>query len=53
MALLTSPMVSGVIITMVGYYVPFMLVDHSLMSIGSGLLFTLTPDSSQGYWIRY
>ncbi|KAL8902295.1 MAG: hypothetical protein Q9207_004779 [Kuettlingeria erythrocarpa] len=53
MALLISPMLSGVMITMAGYYVPFMLAGCSLMSIGSGLLFTLTPDSSEGQWIGY
>lgn len=53
MALLLSPMVSGSLITIVGYYVPFMLVGCAMMSVGAGLLFTLTPASNDGQWIGY
>lgn len=53
MALLLSPMLSGSLISVVGYYVPFMLAGCTLMCIGSGLLYTLTPASNDGQWIGY
>lgn len=53
MALLLTPMISGILITLVGYYVPFMLVGSTLITIGSGLLFTLSPHSTKGQWISY
>lgn len=53
MTLLLSPMISGSLITLVGYYVPFMWVGTTLLTIGSGLLFTLNTTSSPGEWIGY
>ncbi|MCJ1359143.1 MAG: hypothetical protein MMC33_009143 [Icmadophila ericetorum] len=53
MALLVSPMISGALITLVEYYVPFMLVGTTLCAIGSGLLFTLSTSSHPGQWIGY
>ena len=53
MSLLFTPMISGSLITAVGYYVPFMLVGCTLMTIGSGLLFSLSTDSSEGHLIGY
>lgn len=53
MALLLAPMISGSLITIVGYYVPFMWGGTILMIIGSGLLFTLNTTSSSAQWIGY
>lgn len=53
MSLLFTPMISGSLITIVGYYVPFMLVGSTLLTIGSGLLFSLSTHSSNGQLIAY
>ena len=53
MSLLFSPIISGSLITLVGYYVPFMWVGSLLTIIGSGLLFTLDTTSSASHWIGY
>lgn len=53
MALLVSPMISGSLIALIGYYVPFMWVGSILLTIGSGLLFTLKTTSTPGEWIGY
>ncbi|KAL8676330.1 MAG: hypothetical protein Q9186_007150 [Xanthomendoza sp. 1 TL-2023] len=46
-------MISGSLISVIGYYVPFMLLGCTLACIGSGLLYTLTPFSTSGQWIGY
>ena len=48
MSFLLTPMISGSLIAVVGYYVPFMLVGCTLMTIGSELLFSLQGSSSEG-----
>lgn len=53
MTLLLSPMISGSLITIIGYYVPFMWAGSLLLTIGSGLLFTLTATSTRSHWIGY
>jgi MFS family permease len=45
--------VSGVLVTKYGYYTPFIVGSVVFMSIGAGLLTTLTVDSSKGAWIGY
>ncbi|KAF5657144.1 major facilitator superfamily transporter [Fusarium heterosporum] len=37
----------------VGQYMPFMLIGNAIMSVGTGLLITLTPDTSTPEWIGY
>ena len=44
---------TGVIVTVVGYYTPFMILSSILMSIGAGLMSTFTVDSSAAQWIGY
>ncbi|KAI1402964.1 major facilitator superfamily domain-containing protein [Hypoxylon fuscum] len=44
---------SGVIVSKVGYYTPFFLLSSAIMSIGAGLLATLTPSTSQDKWVGY
>ncbi|KAF2401209.1 MFS general substrate transporter [Trichodelitschia bisporula] len=43
----------GGIVTVVGYYSPFIWAGTALFTVGSGLLFTLKVDSSRGVWIGY
>ena len=42
---------SSCLIVVVGYHVPFMLVACTLVTIGSGLLFSLQASSSEGQLI--
>ncbi|MCJ1466282.1 hypothetical protein MMC07_004901 [Pseudocyphellaria aurata] len=53
MTLLLSPMISGSLITLVGYYVPFMWAGSALITVGSVLLYRLTTTSSTGELIGY
>lgn len=46
--MLFSPIVSGALISIIGYYVPFMWLGAALATVGSGLLFTLRVNSSSG-----
>ncbi|RDI87335.1 hypothetical protein Vi05172_g2832 [Venturia inaequalis] len=45
--------VSGVGITVTGYYLPYMLVGTVCGAIGSGLLYTLGVNSPSSQWIGY
>ncbi|RMZ88037.1 hypothetical protein DV736_g4732, partial [Chaetothyriales sp. CBS 134916] len=46
-------MLSGVLITVFGHFVPIMAVGSVLASIGSGLIYTLEIDSPSAKWIGY
>lgn len=46
-------LISGALITKLGYYVPFMWLSVVFMAIGSGLMTTLTQYSSTGKWVGY
>jgi len=50
---LFSPLISGGLITALGYYVPFMWLGAILLTIGSSLLFTLKIDSSSAAVVGY
>lgn len=51
--LLCMPMVAGSLITLIGHYVPFMLLGCTLFTVGSGFLTTLQPDSGSNQWVGY
>jgi len=53
LGLVIISMVSGVAVTTLGYYTPFILISAVLMSIGSALLTTLKPNSGHAEWIGY
>lgn len=53
MTLLLSPLMSSSLIMLVGHDVPFMWAGSTLATIGSGLLFTLSTESSTGQWVGY
>ncbi|KAI0890117.1 putative efflux pump [Annulohypoxylon maeteangense] len=44
---------AGAMVTVFGYYAPFMILGTVVMSIGGGLLSTWKPDVSSGVWIGY
>lgn len=44
---------AGALVTVFGYYTPFMLISTVLMSVGYGLIYTLRPDTGSGKWIGY
>ena len=48
-----SALVASSIVTVLGYYAPFLLLSAVFMSVGAGLLSTLEPLSSSGKWIGY
>ena len=43
----------GAIVTVVGYYTPFIYFGTALFTIGSGLIYTLQVNSPAGRWIGY
>jgi len=45
--------ISGILVSIVGYYIPFMLASAIFTSIGSGLLTTIAPSTSTGHWVGY
>jgi hypothetical protein len=46
-------LISGGLITTIGYYTPFMYIAVILMPIGAGLLSLLKPDSATHVWMGY
>ncbi|KAH8114084.1 MFS general substrate transporter [Phellopilus nigrolimitatus] len=48
-----SSLICGILITKVGWYVPFVWAGAALFTVGAGLLFTLKVSSSAGTWIGY
>jgi len=53
LATVISSVVAGVLITVVGYYTPFVIAGTILFSIGAGLISTYTIDMSFGKWFGY
>ncbi|KUI71427.1 Putative HC-toxin efflux carrier TOXA [Cytospora mali] len=51
--MVVSSITSGVLISKIGYYTPFMLFGVVLLSVGAGLLTTLQVDTGEGKWIGY
>jgi hypothetical protein len=53
LSVVVGTILSGGLVTKVGYYTPFMLASTVLTSIGAGLLTTLDLDTSSPKWIGY
>ncbi|KAH3986228.1 hypothetical protein HBH98_031360 [Parastagonospora nodorum] len=53
LGLVIVSMSSGILVTVIGYYTPFMLISSVLMAIGAGLLSTFETDSNSPRWIGY
>ena len=46
-------LLSGVLTTRIGYYMPWIWISSILMPIGAGMLTLLRVDSDAGHWIGY
>ncbi|KAJ5815112.1 major facilitator superfamily domain-containing protein [Penicillium riverlandense] len=53
LSLVVSSILSGVLTTRIGYYMPFLLSGICLSAVGAGVLTTLRVNSSMGQWIGY
>ncbi|KAJ7284548.1 MFS transporter [Mycena rebaudengoi] len=53
LSLVLASIVAGGIITVTGYYTPFLYASSVLMAVGAGLLATLKVDSGPARWIGY
>ncbi|KAJ5275507.1 MFS toxin efflux pump [Penicillium chrysogenum] len=53
LGMITMSLLSGILVTLTGYYTPFMLVSPVLSSVGAGLLSTLQVGSGHSQWIGY
>jgi hypothetical protein len=53
LGLVIVSIVSGVAVTVIGYYTPFMILSSVLMAIGAGLMTTFETDSNSARWIGY
>lgn len=48
-----AALLAGVIISIAGYYTPFMIVSSILMSVGAGLISTWKVETGHSKWIGY
>lgn len=53
LALVLFSIVSGGLVTVLGYYAPFMILSAVLMAIGAGLISTWKVDTGSSMWIGY
>lgn len=53
LTLVVVSILSGVVVTVVGYYAPLMILSSVFAGIGAGLLSTLTVSSNHQMWIGY
>ncbi|KPM40577.1 hypothetical protein AK830_g6010 [Neonectria ditissima] len=48
-----ATLISGTLMTLSGYYVPFMWLGSAIFAIAGGLFYTLSESSSLGQWFGY
>ncbi|KAL4738032.1 major facilitator superfamily domain-containing protein [Aspergillus similis] len=53
LGLVLFTVVSGALISMLGYYLPFLLAGGAISAVGYGLLSTLSPTTSVAKWVGY
>jgi len=53
LSLVVFSMISGILVTKIGYYTPFVIASSVLMSVGAGMLSTLHTNTGSGAWIGY
>ncbi|KAA6409271.1 MAG: MFS multidrug transporter [Lasallia pustulata] len=53
MPIVVASIVTGQLVSRIGYYTPFMIFGVCLTAIGAGLLTTLEIDTSEGKWIGF
>ncbi|KAH6892599.1 MFS multidrug transporter [Thelonectria olida] len=53
LSLVLASIITGQLVSRIGYYTPFMIFGICLTAVGSGLLTTLGVDTSEGNWIGF
>ena len=53
LSLVAISMLSGGLVTYIGYYTPFMIVSSVLTAVGAGLMTTFNVDTPSSQWIGY
>lgn len=53
LSVVVGTILSGGLVSKIGYYTPFMLASSALTSIGAGLLTTFEPNTGHSKWIGY
>lgn len=53
LAVVACSVLSGALVTWIGYYTPFMIATSFIMTVGAGMLTILEPDSNHSAWIGY
>lgn len=53
LTLVLVSVLSGITVTVIGYYAPFMILSSIALSIGVGLMTTFEPDTLHPKWIGY
>lgn len=53
LSVVVGTILSGALVSKIGYYAPFMLASSALTSIGAGLLTTFEPNTGPSKWIGY
>ena len=53
LGLVIVSLVTGVAITVLGYYTPFMILSSLLMAVGAGLISTFKVGTGHAMWIGY
>ena len=53
LSLVIFSLIAGGLVTVTGYYTPFMIASSILMAIGAGLIATFKVDSPPAHWIGY
>ena len=48
-----STLLTGSLITLLGFYVPFLWIGSAVLAVGSGLMFSLKVGSGVGEWLSY
>ncbi|CAD6914054.1 unnamed protein product, partial [Tilletia laevis] len=51
MAVIVFMTATGIMVNKFGLYIPYLIAGTALVSIGSGTLYLLRPDSSQATWV--
>ncbi|KAF8144970.1 putative efflux pump antibiotic resistance protein [Mycena galopus ATCC 62051] len=53
LSLVVASLFGGIVITIIGYYAPFMIVSSIILAVGCGLISTLKVDSGHTKWIPF
>jgi MFS family permease len=53
LSLVFGSILAGLTVQKIGWYTPFAMVGVCIMSVGSGLLYTLQVNTGKGKWIGY